>query len=403
VQEWLQRGISVIGLIVLIGIAWGLSEKRRSISMRILLWGVCLQFAIAVVMLKTPVREPLFRWTQKAVDVLTSATIEGAKFVFGNLTTDFGINAIVAFQVLPVIILVSAISGILYHLHVIQVVVRGIAWLMRRTLGTSGAETFSSALQIFLGIESMTALRGYLAGMTRSELCTVMTTFMANIAGSVMIVYAGFGAEPGHLLTASLMSAPAAILISKLLVPETGTPQTADAAHIEIPVESHNVIDAASRGTSEGLSLALNVGAMLIAFIALVYLLDLFFQTITGFTFIDIMSVVFYPVAFLFGVPSTDLPALSALLAKKTVLNEFLAYVDLQEMIKGGTISERGRMIATYALCGFANPGSTGVLIAGMSGLVPERRGEISALSMKAFIGGTLSSFMTACVAGILA
>ena len=397
-----QRAVAFLGLLVLLAIAFALSENRRKISLRIVIWGLGLQFVFAILFLKTPIQASLFAGMQRIVDVLSSATIEGAKFVFGNLATDLNINAVVAFQVLPVIILVSAISAILYHLRVIQVLVHAIAWLMRRTMKTSGAETFGAALQIFFGIESMTALRGYLAQMTRSELCTVMTTFMANIAGSVMIIYATFGAEPGHLLTASIMSAPGAIVIAKLLVPETEEPLTSGGVEVKIPVDSHNVIDAASRGTAEGLQLALHVGAMLISFIGIIYLLNLLFSSITGYTFIDVMSILFYPMAALFGVPKGDIAPLAALLAKKTVVNEFLAYIDLQTMVSAGTISPRGQMIATYALCGFANPGSTGVLIAGLSGLIPERRSEICALAVKSFIGGTITCFAMACIAGIL-
>lgn len=397
-------------------LAWVMSENRRKIPWRIVFSGLGLQFALALLLLKTPLRAGVFAGMQKVVDVLTAATNEGSSFVFGALTKGFtlkqdavvGANSdlmvfpAVAFQVLPVIILVSAIAGVLYHLRVIQAVVRGVAWTMRYTLKTSGAETFGAALLIFTGIESMTAIRAYLKGMTRSELCTVMTTFMATIAGSVMVVYASFGAAPGHLLAASLMSAPAAILVSKLMVPETGEPETRGGARIEIPIESHNVLDAAARGTSEGLYLALNVGAMLIAFIGIVYLLDLFLTALTGLSFAGLMSYVFRPFAVVMGVPLQDVSRVSELLGTKTVLNEFLAYASLGDMMRNGALSPRSVTIATYALCGFANPGSMGILIAGLTGIVPERRKDIVQLGLRAFVGGTLACFMTACVAGIL-
>lgn len=444
----LLRLVSLVGLVSMLGLAWFASESRRNVPWRILIWGIGLQFAIGLLLLPTPLQTSVFSpimrglvWAvsfgkvklestpdelffvgmKKAVDVLTSSTLEGSRFVFGRLAEDLDIGAIVAFQVLPVIILVSAISAILYHLHVIQAVVRAMAYLMRRTLKTSGAETFGAGLLVFLGIESMTAIRAYLRDMTRSELCTIMTTFMATIAGSVMVVYANLGAEPGHLLTASLMSAPAAILIAKLMVPETGWPRTSGSGCIELAVESHNAVDAAARGTGEGLYLALNVGAMLITFIGIVHLINGGLRVLSGpvmglmytpfaeeyglpevkeLTLKGLFAVVFVPFAFLLGVPLGDVPEVARLLGTKTALNEFLAYIDLQTV--RGAISPRSNIIATYALCGFANPGSLGIIIAGLTGLVPERRKEIVELGLKSFIGGTLACFTTACIAGIL-
>ena len=238
--------------------------------------------------------------------------------------------------------------------------------------------------------------------MTRSELCTLMTTFMATIAGSVMVVYAALGAEAGHLLTASLLSAPAAILISKLLVPETGEPETRGEGRIRASVDTHNVIDAAAKGTSEGLHIALNVGALVLVFIALIYLLNLILDGLIGFTFIDVMGYIFRPFALLLGIPWRDAGAVGELLGTKTVMNEFVAYLSLQSLITAGELSRRSIMIATYALCGFANPGSLGIAIGVLTGLVPERRRDIVQLGVKSFIGGTLACFMTACVAGIL-
>jgi CNT family concentrative nucleoside transporter len=329
--------------------------------------------------------------------------VAGATFVFGNLAKNpEQYNTFFAFQVLPVIIFVSALSAILYHLRVIPALVTAIAWIMRRSLKTSGAETFGAALLIFLGIESASAIRAYLQAMTRSELCTVMTTFMATIAGSVMVTYATFGAEPGHLLTASLMSAPAAIIVSKMMVPETGEPQTAGNTPVKMEGDTRNLIDAATQGTSQGLTMALQVAAMVIVFVGLVFLLDLGTQSVVGRSFVELLSYAFRPFAYLLGVPSQDIGAVSALLGKKTVLNEFLAYLDLKELLAQGALTPRGRMIATYALCGFANPGSMAIAIAAFDVLAPERRLEISQLAVKSFIGGTLACFMTACVAGVL-
>ena len=395
------RLVGLVGLVFFLFIAWLMSENRRVVPWRLMAWALGLQFILAVLVLRTGLGDPFFAGVDAVVGVLTDATMEGAQFVFGPIVTDAETGGM-AFQVLPVIIFVASLSAILYHLRVIQLLVRGMAFLMRRTLKTSGAETFGAALLIFLGIESTTAVRGYIQGMTRSEMCTLMTTFMATIAGSVMVVYANFGAAPGHLVAASLMSAPAAILISKLMVPETGTPQTQDSGAIEVPVESHNVVDAAAQGAQEGLKLTLSIATMLIAFIGLVYLINLGFDAVVGMTFTAIMGYVFMPFALLMGVPWQDAAAVGELLGTKTVLNEFLAYAALQDVIGANGMDPRSAAIATYALCGFANPGSLGILIAGVTALVPERRVEVVQLGLKSFVGGTLAAFMTASIAGVL-
>lgn len=392
----------------MVAVAWALSENRKAISWRLVAWGLALQFIIAILVLKTDLRDAVFPVASAAVGVLTDATVAGASVVFGVLPTDATIGARFAFQVLPVIIFVSALSAVLTHLRVIPVLVGGIAWVMRRTLKTSGAETFCAALQIFLGIEASTAVRAYIRRMTRSELCVIMTTYMGTIAGSVMVVYASFGAEAGHLLTASFMTAPAAVLLAKMLVPETETPETSGGTRIDIPNEGQNVIDAAAQGTAQGLSMALHVGATLIVFIGAVYLLDLVFVKSTalvfarGYGFVDVLGYAFRPVAWLLGVPSQDVAEVGRLLGKKTVFNEFLSYQDLQTAIANHTMTPRGVMIATYALCSFANPGSIGITIAGLDALAPERRADVARLSLKAFVGGALASLMSACIAGML-
>jgi CNT family concentrative nucleoside transporter len=396
------RVTSLVGLVAMLGVAWGLSENRSKVRWRPVIWGLGLQFLLAVLILRSGLSRTFFESVNASFDVLTNATKEGAKFVFGNLPENYEIGAIVAFQVLPVIIFVSSLAAVLQHLRIIQAAVNGMAYIMRRTMGTSGAETFAAALQVFLGIESLPASRGYLSDMTRSELFVIMTTFMGTIAASVMVAYASFGAEPGHLLAASLMCAPSALLISKLMVPETGTPRTDGSTRIDIPVESHNVIDAAARGASDGLNLALNVGAMLIAFIGLIYLVDLAIKGVTGHTFAHVMGWFFYPFAFLMGVPWHDVGAVAQLLGKKTVLNEFLAYADFKPLIASGALSPRSVTIATYALCGFANPGSLGILLGAMTAMVPQRRSEIAGLGIKSLIAGTLTCFVAACIAGML-
>lgn len=417
-----MRLVSMFGLVCMIVIAWIVSENRKIIPWRIVFWGVGLQVFLGIIVLDTTIGNALFTGVNRVFDLITAASTEGAAFVFGNLTRlfvldhvttpgpdgqmavqePFVINAIFAFNVLPVIIFVAGLSGILQHLGVIQAVVRAMAWLMRRTLKTSGAETFGAALLVFTGIESVSALGGYLQRMTRSELFTIMTAFLATIAASVMVAYAGFGAEPGHLLTASLMSAPAAILIAKLMVPETETPETVGGARVKLDVESQNVFDAAARGASLGLNMALNVAAMLIVFVGLIYLADRVSLSVTGLSISALLGYFFRPFAWMMGVPARDVASVAELLATKSVFNEFIAYQNLQGLIAEGVLTKRSVTIATYALCGFSNPGSLGILIGGISAMAPERRGDIARMSVRAFIGGTLAAFMTACVAGVL-
>ncbi len=397
------RLMSLVGLVVMMAIAWALSEDHRKVNWRIIGWGLGLQFAFALLVLRTGFGLMFFEAVQSAFNVFTNATNQGAAVLFGPLADETKAGAVMmAFQVLPVIIFVSAVAGLLQHMGVIQAAVQGIAWLMRRTMKTSGAETFAAVLQVFMGIEAVTGIRGYLRRMTRSELHVVLVTFMANIAASVMVVYASFGAKPGNLLAASLMSAPAAILIAKLMVPETGTPETNGTTRIVLPRDSHNFIDATSRGAYDGLQMALSVGAMLLAFIGIVYLLNQATLAVTGITLSHILGWVFTPFAWLMGVEPKDIASVAQLLGKKTILNEFLAYADLKPLIEQGALSKRSITIATYALCGFSNPGSLGILMGAAQALMPERRSEVAALGLKALVGGTLSTFMTACVAGII-
>lgn len=411
-----ERLISLLGLFVMIGLAWLLSEDRRRVSWRLVAIALGLQFAFALIVLRTGVGRAFFEGVKAAFMIITEATGAGASFLFGPLANDVVLNsgtvqgvegtfiltASIAFKVLPIIIVVASLAGILYHLHVIQGAVRAMAWLMRRTLKTSGAETFGAALLVFLGIEAMPTLKGYLNAMTRSEICTVMTVFMATIAADVMVIYATFGAAPGHLLAASIMSAPAAILIAKLMVPETAAPETAGSGRVDVPVHGENVIDGAARGGIEGLQLALNVGALLIAFVSLVWLLNQAFLFAIGYTFTDVMGWFFYPFAWLMGVPAADVPEVARLLGAKIVINEFIAYSDMSGLIAQNALGPRSITIATYALCGFANPGSLGILLAALTALAPQRRADIAQLGLKSLIGGTLAAFTTACVAGVL-
>lgn len=434
---------SLFGLIAFFGLAYALSEDRTRIRWRVVLWGIGLQFAFAVFLLRadwlvyvpnavlTPLGLPeisprigiyVFEWIKRGFDLITESSSAGARFLFGSLSEffildkamvqdaegklvpaePFVVSAVVAFKVLPVIIFVSACSAILQHWGIIQRIVKAIAWLMQKSLKTSGVETFTTGLLVFLGIESLSAVRGYMETLTRSELFTIMTAFLATIAASVMVAYANFGAEPGHLITASLLSAPSAIAFAKLLVPETGTPRTVDVRSVDIPVETHNIFDAAAQGASLGLTMALHVGAMLIVFVGLIHLIDTILISLTGKALSVWLSYAFLPFAYLMGVPNKDMFAFAELLAIKSVFNEFLAYQRFQTLLAEASVDKRTITVATYALCGFANPGSLGILIGGISAIVPSRRAEVARLSLKAFIAGTLACFSTACVAGLL-
>jgi len=406
------RIVSFGGLVVMVAIAWALSENRRAVRIRVVLWGLALQMVLGLLLL-SPWGVNMGLWffdgTQKLFNKLISCSDTGASFLFGKLVSDYSIGAVVAFEVLPIVIFVSAVSGVLYHLRVVQAVVRGMARLMHWTMRISGAESVAAALFVFFGIECVTAIGRYIKSMTRSELFVVMTAFMATIASSVMVAYVSFGANPGHLLIASLMSAPAAVAIAKVMIPETEKPLTIGLVEFEPEIVSQNILDAAASGAADGARLAINIAAMLIAFVGLVALANVIvgfagnLAGAPGLTLQKLFGYAFYPFAVVMGVPVKDALGVGQLLGTKTVLNEFLAYQGMQEMVRQGLLSPRSVVIATYALCGFANFGSIAILIGGIGSLVPERRSEVAALGFKSLIAGTLAAFMTACFAGMMA
>jgi len=400
---FIYRLVSLGGLLVMIGLAYALSENRRHVNLRLVGVGLGLQLALALFVLKTGPGRAIFEDVDGVFRQLIAFSDAGASFVFGNLTTDFSYGALVAFHVLPIIIFVASLSAVLYHLRVIQRVVRGMAWLMQRTMKTSGAESLSAALFVFMGIESVTAIGKYIERMTRSELFVVMTAFLATIASSVMAVYMTFGARAGDLLAASLMSAPAAIVIAKIMIPEVETPLTMGTVAFEPEVGTVNVIDAAATGAGDGVKLAITIGAMLIAFVGLVAMANAILSWAAGVTLQQVMGWCFAPFAAAMGVPKGEWLQVGELLGIKTVLNEFLAYSRMGEMVAEGGLSPRAVTISTYALCGFANFGSLAILIGGVAGVAPGRKRDVAALSIRALIGGTLAAFMTACYAGMLA
>jgi concentrative nucleoside transporter, CNT family len=400
----MERLFSLFGLLVFLGIAYALSTDRKAIRPRIVAWGLGLQFLLALFVLKSSVGQELFAWLGAKITRVLELSFVGSQFVFGSLGTKGGaggpVGFVFAFQVLPTIIFVAATFAILYHLGVMQFFVSLIARAMKHLMGTSGAESLNVAASIFMGqTEAPLTIRPYLNNMTQSELMCIMTAGMAHVSGGIMGVYIAYGIEAQHLLAAVIMTAPGTILMAKMLVPETGTPETAGSVKITHEKVDANVIGAAARGTSEGLQLALNVAAMLISFLALVALVNLVLGKF-GLQLETILGWAFAPLALAMGVPWKDAAIIGNLLGTRTVLNEVVAYSQLGPL--KDTLDPRTFTIATYALCGFANLSSIGIQIGGIGALVPDRRGDLARLGLRALLAGTLANFMTACIAGAL-
>jgi len=403
-----QRLIGILGLAAILGIGIGLSRNRHAISWRTVGWGLGLQAAFAVFVLLVPFGRTLFAWLGSAITAILSFSYVGTAFVFGEVGKQHSsLGLIFAFQVLPAIIFVSALFAIMYYLGIMQLVVKGFAVVMNKVMGASGAESLNVAASIFMGqTEAPLTIRPFLPTMTRSELMTVMTAGMAHVSGSIMAAYIAFGVEARHLLTAVIMTAPGTIMMSKIFEPETETPQTLGGVKVDIPKTDVNVVDAAARGTVEGLHLMLNVIAMLVSFIALVALLNGGFgwvhshvswfpaniQTVLGW--------IFAPIAWVMGVPGQDIGSIGALLGERMVLNEFIAYKDLGAI--KATLSPVSFTIATFALCGFANISSVGIQIGGIGALAPERKHDLARLGFRAMLAGTLANFLSATLAGLL-
>ncbi|QHI69657.1 NupC/NupG family nucleoside CNT transporter [Tichowtungia aerotolerans] len=403
----MERLISAFGLICMVAIAFGLSTKRKSIKWTPILAGTLLQVLLGVIVLKTTLGRSFFEGAKNFVNQVTGYTQEGSAFLFGPLAIDTNLGYIFAIQVLPTIVFVGSVTGILYHLGIMQKIVQGCAWVMVRLLKTSGAESLSAAANIFVGqTEAPLIVKPYIKKMTDSELTALMSGGFATIAGGVLIAYAGMGIDAGHLLAASVMSAPAALVCAKLMVPETGDPETTGTVKAKFEKTTVNVIDAATTGAGDGLKLALNVGAMLLAFVALIAMLNGLIGWIGGLfglqtlSFQQILGWLFSPLAWLLGIPWKDAIPAGTLLGEKTVLNEFVAYAHLHEQLE--TFSPRTTTILTYALCGFANFSSIAIQIGGIGTLAPERRHDLARLGIRALIAGTLACFMTACIAGML-
>ncbi len=407
----MERFTGVLGIVAVLAVAYAFSSNRKAIRARLLLWGLGLQFGFAFLVLKTPV-EKAFGWVSGGVNHLLDYAAEGSKFVFsdklGAPSDMFG--TIFAFQVLPIIIFIASFFGILYYLGIMQVLVRGMAMMMQKVMGTSGAESLNVAASVFMGqTEAPLTIKPFLAGLTESELFTVMSSGMAHVSGAVMAAYVLIAhVEIRHLLTAVIMTAPATLMLSKMLIPETGSPETAGTVKIDVERPGVNIIDAASRGASDGLHLALNVGAMLIAFIGLIamvngILLALHYTRFLGWlpgSMQEILGRIFSPVAWLLGVRWKDCAAVGNLLGTRLILNEFVAYVDLGKI--GSTLDPRSFVISTYALCGFANLSSIAIQVGGIGALAPTRKSDLARLGLKAVACGTMANFISACIAGMM-
>ncbi len=427
----LLRGI--LGLSFLLGVCYLLSSNRKKISWRLVCVGLTMQIVIAILLLKVPFINTGFEWLAERFAGFLNFSREGAIFLFGDLvenTTSFGF--IFAFQVLPTIVFFSAISAILYYFGILQKVVYGLAWMLSKTMGLSGPESLSTAANVFIGqTEAPLIVKPYLEKMSRSEMLCLMTGGMATIAGGVFAAYIGFlgGDDPAlqayfakHLLTASLISAPAAIVASKMLLPETKT------KNIETQLEmtgdkAYNLLDAISIGTTDGLKLAVNVGVMLLVFTSVIALLNYILFTAVGaptglneivfestngrfegFNFTFLLGLLFAPIAWLIGTPTEDILMVGQLLGQKTVINEFVAYAELNNMREAGIeLKPKSILIATYALCGFANFASIGIQIGGIGAIAPGQRKTLTELGIKALIGGTVACFMTAAIASFIA
>ncbi|MEH2160809.1 MAG: NupC/NupG family nucleoside CNT transporter [Nostoc sp.] len=401
----MERAISALGILVFIGISYTFSVNRQAVRWRIVAWGLGLEFALALVILKTPWGLNVFKFLGDFVGNFLAFSDVGAKFVFGENFKDH----FFAFQVLPTIIFFSAFISVLYYYGILQRVVNVMAWVMMKTMKTSGSESLSCAGNIFLGpTESALMVKPYIAKMTQSELHAVMTGGFSTIAAGVLGAYLSFGIPAEHLIAAFFMTAPTSLVVSKLLYPETEVSETVGKAKANVETNYVNVIDAATTGAIDGVKLAVNVGVMIIAFLGLLAALNALLGWLGAFVGLQqlslqwILSFVMAPVAWLMGVPWADCRQVGALLGTKTILNEFIAFLDLKALIESGKISQRAVIIATYALCNFANIGSIGITIGGITGIAPNRQHDLASMGVRSMIGGLLAGFITACIAGML-
>lgn len=407
---------SILGLLVFLLIAWLVGDNRRRVATRTVLGGLALQLVLGFFLLKLPIFKSAFLALNKVIVALEESTRAGTSFVFGYLgggqppfqEITPGASYIFAFRGLPLVLLMSALSSLLFFWKILPVIVKAFSWALQRTMRIGGAEGFSVASNVFLGmVESPLVVRPYLKEMTRSEMFSIMTVGMAGVAGTVMILYASILGPIvpdalGHILVASIISAPAGVVVAKLMIPETKPITT---GKVVPPVEAQSSMDAITRGTVQGIELVINVAAMIIVLVALVYLINLSLRLLPDpggepITLQRILGYAMAPVMWLTGIPWSECHTAGSLMGTKTVLNELIAYVDLSH-VEPGALSERSRIVLTYAMCGFANPGSVGIMIGGMGAMVPERREEIVSLGLRTILSGTIATCMTGTIAGM--
>lgn len=407
---------AVLAVCVFVAIGYAFSSNKKAINWRTIIWAFGLQLVFALLILKTTPGQIVFNWLNDAFIALLNFQVAGAEMVFGPLAKSDSLGYIFAFQVLPTIVFFSALMGLLYYLGIMQKIIYVFAWIMSKTCKLSGAESLSAAANIFVGqTEAPLLIKPYVAKMTKSELMCVMTGGMATVAGGVLAAYVGmlkdsFPGIAGHLMAASVMGAPAGVLFAKLLVPETEKPETSGITKIEYKDPSANVLDAIASSTQTGLQLALNVAGMLIAFTALIALANGLVEGITKFCFShafnlqDIFGYIFTPISWLMGIDSQDLHLAGVLFGEKTILNEFVAYAHLTDILNADTavMTMKSKVILSYALCGFANFSSIGIQIGGISAIAPNRRSDLSKLGFRALLAGLLSSCLRALIAGLL-
>lgn len=405
----MERYTGFLGIIVLLGIAFILSNNRKKISFRVLGWGLGLQTLFALLILKTETGVRIFDFLDKAIRKLIGFSDAGSDFLFKSFVPDIGFHPALinfAFRALPTIIFFSSLMAVLYHFGIIQLIVKWIARVMQKTMGTSGSETLSVSANIFVGqTEAPLMIRPFISKMTKSEIMAVMTGGFATVAGGVLAIYVTWLSEipgiAGHLLAASVMSAPAAMVMAKIIYPETEISDTIGDLKIHIEQTNTNAMEALGNGATDGLKLAANVGAMLIAFISIVALIN-YLLGLAGTSLEGILGFVFRPLAWTMGVSWNEAQALGTLMGEKIVFTELIAYGDLKELKALGEISDRTAIIASYALCGFANFGSIGIQLGGIGGMAPDRKKDLAKLVTKAMVGGALASWLTATIAGIL-
>ena len=395
--------VPILGIGALVGFAWAISTDRRKFPWRIVLWSLGLQAVFALLVLRSSVGAAALSAAADLVDLALRQANAGIELVFGPLADRERFGVILAVTALPSIIYVASVFSVLYHLGVLQRLVAAMAWLMMRTLGTSGAETLAAAANVFMGqTEAPLIVAPYLERMTRSELHAVMVAGMATVSGGMLAAFIALGVDARFLLAASLVNAPAALMMAKIIVPETAKPETAGRTAKLAGGREVNLIGAAASGASAGMKLVLNVVAMLIAFLSLVALVDLPLGAL-GLSLSGILGFAFTPVAFLVGAPPAEAAAVGAMLGKKLILNEFVAYLDLAALRAEGALSLRSEVIATFALCGFANLSSVGIQIGGIGAIAPGRKSDLARLGLRALAGGTLATLVSAAIAGMLA